>query len=118
MNELLTVLPLPVLAIIAILIVVSLLMIAYAYFKNKGLNDIRGDVYRLFLRAEHIIKESKAGQQKMKWVMSKARLLLPKWLQVTISDNAFEKIVQLWFEQIKDLLDDGKLNQSHSRGGK
>ena len=118
MNELLTMLPLPVLAIIVILIAVSLLLIAYAYFKNKKLEEIRGDVYHLFLRAEHAIKESKAGQQKMKWVMSKARLLLPKWLQLLITDAAFEKIIQLWFEQIKDLLDDGKLNQSHSKGGK
>lgn len=118
MNELLTMLPLPVLAIIVILIVVSLLLIAYSYLKTKKLDEIRGDVYHLFIRAEHMMKESKSGKQKMKWVMSKARLLLPKWLQLLISDNAFEKIVQLWFEQIKDLLDDGKLNQSHSRGGK
>lgn len=118
MNELLTMLPLPVLAIIVILIVVSFLLIVYSYLKNKKLEEIRGDVYHLFLRAEHVIKESKAGKLKMKWVISKARLLLPQWLQLLISDTAFEKIVQLWFEQIKDLLDDGKLNQSHSKGGK
>lgn len=114
MNELLTILPVPVLVLIGIAIVVSLFIIAYAYFKNKKLEEIRGDVYHLFLRAEHMIKESKAGQQKMKWVLSRARQLLPKWLQMLISDTAFEKIVQLWFDQIKDLLDDGKLN--HSRG--
>lgn len=89
-------------------------MIVYEYFKSKKLDEIRGDVYRYFLKAEHRMKESKAGQQKMKWVLSRARLLLPKWLQVIISDETFEKIVQVWFDQIKDLLDDGKLN--HSRG--
>lgn len=118
MNELLAVLPLPVLIIIGIIIAVSVLAIVYAYFKNKRLDEVRADVYKLFLKAEHIMKESKAGQQKMKWVMSKARLLLPKWLQMVISDDTFEKIVQLWFDQIKDLLDDGKLNHSYARSSK
>lgn len=114
MNELLVVIPLPILIIIGIVIAISVLMIAYAYFKDKKLGEIRVDVYRYFLKAEHKMKESKAGQQKMEWVISRARLLLPKWLQILISDETFKKIVQLWFDQIKDLLDDGKLNHSHS----
>lgn len=112
MNELLTVIPIQVLIIIGIVIMISILAIVYAYFKNKNLDAVRKDVYKLFLEAEHIMKESKAGRQKMKWVLSRARLLLPKWLQVIISDDTFNKIVQIWFDQVKDLLDDGKLNDS------
>lgn len=115
MNELLTVLPLPVLVLIGIVIAISMLALIYAYFKDKGLEEIRVDVYRLFLRAEHMVKESKAGKQKMKWVLSQARLLLPKWMQLIISEDIFEQIIQLWFDQIKDLLDDGKLNHSGGR---
>ena len=48
----------------------------------------------------------------MKWVLSQARLLLPAWAQVFITDAFLEKVVQGWFNAIKDLLDDGKLNKS------
>lgn len=115
MNELLVVLPLPVLVLIGIAIAISVFVIIYAYFKDKKLEEVRVDVYRLFLKAEHMVKESKAGKQKMKWVLSRARLLLPKWLQLLISEDTFERIIQLWFDEIKDLLDDGKLNHSGGR---
>ena len=67
-------------------------------------------IYKLFLKAEHDFKESHAGKQKMKWVISKARGLLPVWMQMIITEEMFENIIQYWFDGIKDLLDDGKLN--------
>lgn len=67
-------------------------------------------MYKLFLRAEHEFKESHAGKQKMKWVVSKARGMLPVWVQMIITEDMFENIVQYWFDGIKDLLDDGRLN--------
>ena len=63
-----------------------------------------------YLRAEHEFKESHAGKQKMKWVVSKARGMLPVWAQMIITEDMFENIVQYWFDGIKDLLDDGRLN--------
>lgn len=48
----------------------------------------------------------------MKWVVSQARRLLPGWLQAIISEEALEKIIQIWFDEVKDLLDDGKVNGS------
>ena len=41
-----------------------------------------------------------------------ARGLLPKPIQLFVSDNMLKEIVQLWFDGVKDLLDDGKLNNS------
>lgn len=98
-----------------ILIVIALAVIgvgAYFYFRNKTLDEIRADVYQLFLKAENIPEFTHAGKQKMKWVLSRARSLLPNWAQALISDAFLEKIVQCWFDAVKDLLDDGKLNGS------
>ena len=112
MSELLTMVPLPVLVIIAVLIVISVIWMGYTYLKNRTLDEIRGDVYQLVLKAEHTYKESTSGKQKMKWVVSQARKLLPGWMQMIISEEMLEKIIQIWFDEIKDLLDDGKMNGS------
>lgn len=115
MSELLTMVPLPVLVIIAVLIVISIIWMGYAYLKNRTLDEIRGDVYQLVLKAEHTYKESASGKQKMKWVVSRARKLLPGWMQLIISEEMLEKIIQVWFDEVKDLLDDGKMNGSQKR---
>lgn len=98
-----------------LLIVIALLIIGaglYFYLRNKSLNDIRADVYQLFLEAEHKPGVMESGKQKMKWVLSMARSLLPGWAQLIITDSFLERIVEGWFQAVKDLLDDGKLNGS------
>lgn len=100
------------------IIVVAVLAIAvlgagiYLYIRDKTLNEIRADVYQLFLKAEHNPEFMESGKQKMKWVLVKARLLLPNWAQMFITDAFLEKVVEGWFRAVKDLLDDGKLNKS------
>ena len=82
----------------------------YLYLRDKTLAEIRADVYQLFLKAEHNPEFTKAGKQKMKWVLSRARSLLPNWAQLLITDACLEKVIQAWFDAVKDLLDDGKFN--------
>lgn len=79
-----------------------------------GTFAIRKEVYELFLRAEHRFKESGQGEQKLKWVVQQARGLLPKWLQVIMSEEVLLKIIDWWFKEVKDLLDDGKVNGSQN----
>lgn len=79
---------------------------------TAGLNGIREDVYQLILRAEHMYNESGAGKQKFDWVIQQARGLLPKWLQMLVPESALKNLVQKWFDGVKDLLDDGKVNNS------
>ena len=105
-----------IIAILAIIVtLVGLGITAYLYFKEKTLNEIRADVYQLFLEAEHRYTETKQGKQKLKWVVSRARGLLPDWLQIFITESALEKMIDLWFGAVKDLLDDGKYNKSVKR---
>ncbi len=97
--------------VIAIILVLAIAMLVN-YLKNKNLSNIRTDVYQLILKAEHSFNESKAGQQKLKWVVQQARGLLPKWVQTLMSEEALMKLVDTWFRGVKDLLDDGKMNGS------
>ena len=105
--------PFPVLLVAVLILLVVTLVIAFQY---KGLEGIREQVYQLILKAEHMYKESGTGQQKLKWVVQQARGLLPKWLQVIMSEDALLKIIDVWFCGVKDLLDDGKINGSQKEG--
>lgn len=78
----------------------------------RGMDGIRGDVYQLILKAEHVYNESGQGKQKLKWVVSQARGLLPKWMQVFATEEMMMKVIDEWFKGVKDLLDDGKVNGS------
>ena len=98
--------------VITIFLSVLLVVSVVSYCKEKTLQDIRLDVYTLFLQAEKKYYESGQGEQKMKWVVSKARSLLPPWLQLVMTEDVFIKLIQIWFNGIKDLLDDGKINNN------
>ena len=99
--------------IVVIVIFLAVLAIGtYFYFRDKTLNDIRADVYQLFLQAEHNPAIMASGKKKMKWVLHKARDMLPGWAKMIITDECLETIVEGWFRAVKDLLDDGKYNNS------
>lgn len=90
----------------------SLAVFFFKYIQNKSLEDIRTDVYRLFLIAEHQFKEEGTGRDKMQFVIYHARQLLPPILRLIVTEELLTKVIQLWFDAIKDLLDDGKYNGS------
>ena len=107
--------PIPVLILVIAVLVIVTAVVVYQYAKAKGLEGIRKEVYELFLHAEHIYKESGQGEQKLKWVVQQARGLLPKWLQVIVSNEMLVKVIEEWFTAVKDLLDDGKINGSQKK---
>ena len=84
----------------------------YVYMRNKSFEEIRCDVYQLFLQAERRFKETGAGAEKMDWVVRHTRWLLPEWLRMFITEDFMYEVLQAWFDAVKDLLDDGKLNKS------
>ena len=104
--------PVPILIVVIAILLIVTIVVVIQYIKQKGLNGIREDVYQLILRAEHMYNESGAGKQKFDWVIQQARGLLPKWLQMLVPESALKNLVQKWFDGVKDLLDDGKVNNS------
>ena len=105
--------PFPVLLVAVLILLVVTLVIAFQYARLVG---IREPVDQLIRKAEHMYTESGTGPQKLKWVVQQARGLLPKWLQVIMSEDALLKIIDVWFCGVKDLLDDGKINGSQKEG--
>ena len=102
--------------VIKIFIVLLFLMgfgfTVYLYIREHTLGEIRAYVYKLFLEAEHTYTETESGKQKMEYVIQRARSMLPNWAQFFITEEVLRKVVQMWFEAVKDLLDDGKVNRS------
>lgn len=92
--------------------VIGMSYIIYLYLRDRTLDEIREDVYKLFLEAEHKYIESGAGREKLKWVVSQARTMLPNWLRFFVTEELLTMIIDRWFIAVKDLLDDGKINRS------
>lgn len=103
--------PMPILIIVLALLLIVTIVVAFQYAKVKGLDGIRENVYQLILKAEHKYNSGE-GKEKLLWVVQQARGLLPKWLQFFVSEATLMKIIQNWFVGVKDLLDDGKVNES------
>ena len=98
--------------ICVIVAMVTIGITVYLYIRDNTIEGIREDAYQLFLKAEHMYTESNSGQEKMKWVLTQIHNIMPGWARLFISESTLEYIVQMWFNAIKDLLDDGKYNKS------
>lgn len=103
--------------LIVALVCVIMAMVAigttvYLYIRDNTIEGIREDAYLLFLKAEHMFTESNSGQKKMKWVLTQIYNIMPAWARFFVSESTLEYIVQMWFNAVKDLLDDGKYNKS------
>lgn len=83
-----------------------------SYLKDATLEDIRVDAYKLFLKAENGFKGTGKGKQKMEWVAKAINGVIPNWLKIFVSDDMLKELLQTWFDNIKDLLDDGRINKS------
>ncbi len=101
-----------VLIVFLVIVIVSAVWIFFEYLKGKTLDDLRGDAYQLILKAEHAYNGSKTGKDKMKYVVSTFHTMLPGWLKAFISEESLERLLETWFKEVKDLLDDGKVNGS------
>lgn len=102
-----------VVAVICVIVAMVIIGITvYMYIRDNTIEGIREDAYQLFLKAEHMFTESNSGQTKMKWVLSQIRNIMPAWARFFVTEATMEYVVQMWFDAVKDLLDDGKYNKS------
>jgi hypothetical protein len=93
-------------ALIGVAVVVFLIV---KYIRHKGLESIRERVYAAFLEAEHAFQHGE-NTEKFEYVVSIAKSAIPAPFNVFITENLLRKVVQAWFDLVKDLLDDGKFN--------
>lgn len=95
----------------AILFVAIAIFLLVKYVQYVGLEKIRADVYQGFIKAEHLFKEGD-NTAKFNYVVELAKMSIPAPFNLVISEALLRKVIQLWFDLCKDLLDDGKLNKS------
>lgn len=97
---------------ITIAILLAIILLVYMLLKlNK---NIRQRAYKLFLYAEHNFV-SGAGESKLEYVVNNVYQYLPSIIRLFVSENMLKRVIQKMFDEIKDLLDDGKRNKSIER---
>lgn len=94
------------LAIVGIVVAVFLII---KYIQRMGLESIRKRVYRAFLAAEHYFQHGE-NSEKFEYVLSIAKSAIPAPFNLFITETLLRKVVQAWFDLVKDLLDDGEFN--------
>jgi hypothetical protein len=103
--------------------VIIALLVMYIFrkintYKQAGwegvVDSIRGDAYAAMLWAERKFPDD-AGRTKFLRVLDKTYYLLPTEVRKYISMAAYAVILQEWYDQAKDILDDGINNDSNKK---
>jgi hypothetical protein len=94
------------LAAVGVLIVIFLIV---KYIRHVGLESIRERVYKAFIEAEHDFQYGE-NTAKFEYVINIAKSAIPAPFNLFITETFLRKVVQAWFDLVKDLLDDGKIN--------
>lgn len=87
----------------AIMILVAVLAM-YQYYKAEGIEGVRKCVYKWILEAEQYYEHGE-NAQKLAYVVHLARSALPAWLSPFITDATLKALINIWFKEIKRLLD-------------
>lgn len=96
----------------SILIIAAFLIWIGYLVVNKKWEQLRGTAYRLILQVEKTITGTKRGKERFELVIDRLYSLIPGWLQFFISEKCLREKLQEWFDQIKDYLDNGKIDGS------
>ena len=100
----------PKLAILFIAIVVAIVIyFIVSTMRTIGMEKVRKAVYRAFIDAERHFQYGD-NQAKFEYVVEVARKAVPSPFDLFITEEFMRKVIQLWFDLCKDLLDDGRVN--------
>lgn len=89
--------------------IVIAIFVIVKYIRHVGLESIRERVYKAFLDAEHEFQHGE-NTEKFEYVINIAKSAIPAPFNLFITESLLRKVVQAWFDLVKDLLDDGKFN--------
>ena len=107
-----------VLAVIFIALVLILAVyLLVKYLQKLGLENVRATVYEGFVIAENRFKQGD-NKQKFEYVVQLARSSIPAPFNLLITESTLRKVIQLWFNICKDLLDNGRLDKSETTNNK
>lgn len=93
----------------AIIGLIVLIFVIVKYLRHMGFESIRERVYKAFIDAEHKFQHGE-NTAKFEYVLNVAKSAVPAPFNIFITENLLRKVIQAWFDLVKDLLDDGKFN--------
>lgn len=93
--------------IIVILLTALFCYIAVKVMQTIGMEKVRKTVYDGFVIAENKFNQGE-NTEKFNYVVELARKAVPAPFNMFITESLVRKMVQLWFNLCKNLLDDGR----------
>ena len=104
--------PIPVICAVFVILIAIVIVYEVQCAKLEGLDKLREKAYELILDAEHTYTGSGQGCYKLLYVWHKLKDQLPGWMRLFMTDDMLMDLIDEWFRAVKDLLDDGKINNS------
>lgn len=96
----------------SILIIAAFLFWVGYLIINKKWDQLRGTAYWMILQAEDVIRGTKRGKERFETVLQQIYSLIPAWLRFWFPETLVREKLQDWYNQIKDYLDNGKIDGS------
>lgn len=97
-----------------IIVIVGVIIYFVWFYKRHGkdatLDEFREMVYKLMLAAE---KQLEDNEEKLNWVVERLHSLLPFSLKAMFTTEDLMIWVQKLYDEFKDFMDDGELNDSN-----
>lgn len=95
------------------LVIVGAFLIYVGYLVvTKKWAQLRALAYKLILQAEKAITGTAQGQLRFEQVFKQIYSLVPSWLRLFIPEDTLREKLQEWFNDLKDYLDNGKIDKS------
>ena len=105
----------PVVALVFIVVIAIIIVtLTIISVRNMGFEKIRHIVYLAFVEAENNFNHGD-NSAKFEYVVDVAKQWLPSPFKFFITEELLRKVIQEWFVLCKDLLDDGKMNNSQEK---
>lgn len=99
--------------ILTICVIVLAIIVVIVQVITGKWEMLRAEAITGILYAEKIIVGTKRGQDRMKFVVDVLyKNYVPAWLKLFIKKDHIENLIESSFFKVRDLLDDGKSNDS------
>lgn len=104
--------PIAILLIVAITALICILTVKI--MQTIGMEKVRKFVYDKFVEAENKFKQGE-NTEKFEYVVNLTKQAIPAPFNFFITESFMRKVIQLWFNLVKDLLDNGRVDLSSVR---
>ncbi len=93
------------------IIVLLINILIYAFLEWE---KFKREAYKYMLAAKKLAKDAilNSGEEQQEWVIEKILKVSPKGITIFLGEERLKSIIKGLYDNMKDLLDDGELNES------